>query len=130
VEAADEKANEKKGKGKEKGKEKKGKGSGPGQKTHQLRRSAFSAYQFQIIGNKHMLHAMIRTPLSSVAQSTVQLQDFINNWQEYKQKREHQKTVQDNDKKPEKWIQLKATADKTCRRFAEGKSFQKQILQI
>ena len=35
VEAADEKAKEKKGKGKEKGKEKKGKGAGPGQKAHQ-----------------------------------------------------------------------------------------------
>jgi hypothetical protein len=59
-------------KGKSDGKEKgKGKGEiqgGQGQRAHQDRRSAFSAYLFQIFGNKHMVLAMIRCPCTCAAQ--------------------------------------------------------------
>jgi hypothetical protein len=128
VEAADEKAKEKKGKGKEKGKEKKGKGSGPGQKAHQLRRSAFSAYQFQIIGNKHMVHAMIRTGLGSADQPATQLPQFITSWNAYKESDEYRKALQDSVKKTDEQCQLKAAAHTARRRLQQGSRLQKQLM--
>ncbi len=112
VEAADKKAKEKKGKGKEQGKEKKGKGSGPGQKAHQLRRSALSAFQLHIIGNKHMAHAMIRTGRGSADQPATQLPQFITSWNAYKESHEYRKALQDSLEK----------TDEQCTQHAAGYS--------
>ena len=112
------KGQEKKGEGK--GKEKKGKGSGEGQQAHQLRRSAFSVYQFQIIGNKHMLHAMIRTGLGSADQPAMQLAQFIRSWHEYKESDEHRRAMQDSVKKTDEQCRLKAAAHTARRRLEKG----------
>jgi len=45
------------------------KSRGSQQKAHQHRRSAFSAYLFQVIGNKHVLLACIQHPICSAAQA-------------------------------------------------------------
>ena len=41
---------------------------GSQQQAHQTRRSAFAAYQFQVLGNKHILLACIQYPICSAAQ--------------------------------------------------------------
>ena len=108
-------------KGKSDGKEKgKGKGEiqgGQGQRAHQDRRSAFSAYLFQIFGNKHMVLAMIRCPCTCAAQ----LRHFIADWRKYQDTDEYRKTVRDSCPKTEERAARKEDAHKLRRqlRYAE-----------
>ena len=53
-------------------------GKGDSQKAHQLRRSAFSAYQFHIIGSKPVLHAFIKFPICSAAKPAKFIQKFLD----------------------------------------------------
>ena len=76
------------GDGKEKSKEK-GQIKAEGQKAHQMRRSAFSAYLFQILGNKHLVLAMIRSPCTSAAE----LHHFITEWRKHKEPDKYKQTV-------------------------------------
>ena len=76
---------------------------GKGQGAHQSRRSAFSAYLFQILGNKHIVLAMIRSPCTCAAQ----LRHFITEWRQYKETDEYNKTVADSCRK---------TAEQTARK--------------
>ena len=41
---------------------------GAQQRAHQMRRSAFSAFLFQVLGNKHILLACIQHPMCSAVQ--------------------------------------------------------------
>ena len=59
-------------------------GRGNNQKAHQLRRSAFSAFVFQIIGNKHVVLAAIQYPISSAAQPEYAVKRFMSAWQQEK----------------------------------------------
>ena len=48
------------------------------QKAHRLRRSVFSAYLFQIIGNKHVLLSCIQHPICSAAQPADAIRRLID----------------------------------------------------
>ena len=90
--------NKGKAKGQTKGKtDGKGQG-GQGQSAYQMRRSAFSAYLFQILGNKNIVLAKIRSPCTCAAQ----LRHFITDWRKYKDTDEHKKAVRDSCPKTEK----------------------------
>jgi len=67
---------------------------GDGQKAHQMRRQAFGAFLFQVIGNEHVLLAAIKYPVFSAAQPDADrsfssaeqraavLQAFMDAWEE------------------------------------------------
>ena len=55
-----------------------GRCKGDAHKAHRLRRSAFSTYLFQIIGNKHVVLASIRHPICSAAQPADAMQRFMD----------------------------------------------------
>ena len=57
-------------------------GKGDRQKAHSLRRSAFSAYLFQIIGNTHVLLWCIQHPICSDAQPADELRRLMTAWEE------------------------------------------------
>ena len=48
------------------------------QEAHQIRRSAFSAYVFQLIGNKALLHKCIKHPICSARQPAETIRQFID----------------------------------------------------
>ena len=52
----------------------------PQQQAHQVRRAAFNAYLFQIIGNKHLLLAAIQHPVFSAEQPGAMLKRFTDAW--------------------------------------------------
>ena len=54
---------------------------GDQQKARQFRRTAFSAYLFQIIGNKHVLLSAIQHPICSAAQPADAIRRFMNTWE-------------------------------------------------
>ena len=58
-----------------------GRFKGDVQKAHKLRRSAFSAYLFQIIGNKHVLLSAIKHPICSAAQPAEAIRRFMDTWE-------------------------------------------------
>ena len=55
-----------------------GRCQGDTEKAHSLRRSAFSAYLFQIIGNKHVLLSSIQHPICSAAQPADAVRRFVD----------------------------------------------------
>ena len=57
---------------------------GDAQQAHNKRRSAFSAYLFQIIGDKDLLYNFIKYPISSAAQPADDIRKFMNWWHEHK----------------------------------------------
>ena len=69
-------------------------GKGNHQKTHQIRRSAFSAFVFQIIGNKHEVMASIQHPISSAAQPAKKFQDFMSALEDAKSSDDYKKRMQ------------------------------------
>ena len=74
-----------------------GTGKGDHQRAHQLRRSAFSAFVFQIIGNKHMVLASIQHPICSAAQPADAMQRFMRAWEEEKSSKAYKKRMQISD---------------------------------
>ena len=69
-------------------------GKGNHQKAHQLRRSAFSAFVFQIIGNKQVVLASIQHSISSAAQPADAIQLFMGAWEDEKSWDEYKKRMQ------------------------------------
>jgi hypothetical protein len=65
-----------------------GTATGEHQKAHQKLRQSFSAFLFQIIGNKHVLLASIQHPLLRVPAS---IQQFIKAWEKEKSSDEYKK---------------------------------------
>ena len=58
-----------------------GRSKGDQQKAHQLRRRAFSAYLFQIIGNKKVALDCIQHPIRSAAQPADEIRRIFDAWQ-------------------------------------------------
>ena len=85
---------------------------GAHQWAHQLRRRAFSAYQFQIIGNKHVLMAAIQHPICSAAQPATSnaISRFMDKWEEEKQSADYKKRVEISEKLTEERRALKKAA--------------------
>ena len=61
-----------------------GRGKGDNQRAHKLQRQAFSAYLFQIMGNKHVLLDCIQHAICSVAQPAEAMRQFIDRWTQEK----------------------------------------------
>ena len=59
-------------------------GKGLQQKAHQMRRTAFAAYLFQILGNKHIVLVSIQHPLYSAAQPAAIIDGFMTAWEQEK----------------------------------------------
>ena len=78
---------------------------GARQRAHQMRRQAFSAFLFQVIGNKHVLLTAIQysvfsaaqpdadRPFSSAEQPAPMLQSFMDAWEEEKTTDDYKKRV-------------------------------------
>ena len=61
---------------------------------------------FQILGNKHLVLAMIRSPHTSAAQ----LRHFITQWRKHKESDKYKKTVADSAQKTQEQAVRKAQA--------------------
>ena len=66
---------------------------GDQQRAHHIRRSGFSAYLFQIIGNKHMLLSCIQHAICSAAQPADAIQRFIDAWEQEKSATDRKKRM-------------------------------------
>ena len=57
---------------------------GSAQKAHNKQRSAFSAYLFQVIGDKDVVKNFIKHPYCNAAQYAEKIQQFIRVWHDWK----------------------------------------------
>ena len=100
-------------------------GQGDHQKAHEMRKNAFSAFPFQVIGNKHVLLAAIQHPvfsaaqpeavLSSAEQPAAMLQSFMNAWEQEKTTEEYKKRVGISERRTEERTRLKNAAHEARR---------------
>ena len=90
----------------------KGTRRGDRQKAHQQLRSAFSAFLFQIIGNKHVLLASIQHPIFSAAQPKVAIEQFMTACEQEKSSHEYQRRKQISERHTEERRALKNAAHK------------------
>jgi hypothetical protein len=90
----------------------KGTGKGEHQKGHQKLRRSFSAFLFQIIGNKHVLLASIQHPICSAAQPEVAIQQFMTACEQEKSSHEYQQRKQISERLTEERRALKKAAHK------------------
>ena len=88
-------------------------------KDKEDRRSAFSAYLFQIFGNKHMVLAMIRCPCTCAAQ----LRHFIAEWRKYQETDECKKAVRDSCPKTEEQAARKEDARQLRRQLRNAERY-------
>ena len=69
------------------------------QDQHQRKKSLFSTYQFQLIGNKDLVQLFIKLPICSAEQPAAVLRSFMANWEVRRQSNEHQAAIQQSQKK-------------------------------
>ena len=96
-------------------------GRGNNQKAHQLRRSAFSAFVFQIIGNKHVVLAAIQYPISSAAQPEYAVKRFMSAWQQEKLSEDYKKRKQISEELTNERRALKNAAHAARQALVRGK---------
>ena len=96
-------------------------GKGNHQKAHQLRRSAFSAFVFQIIGNKHVVLASIQHPISSAAQPADAIQRFMRAWEDEKSSDDYKKRMQISERLTKERRALKNAAHAARQALVRGK---------
>ena len=106
-----------------------GSGKGDQQKAHQLRRSAFSAYLFQIIGNKHVLLSCIQHPICSAAQPADAIRRFMDAWEREKSSPEHKKRMQVSLHRTEERRSLKRAAHAARQNVAKARRLDEDILR-
>ena len=94
---------------------------GDHQKAHQIRRGAFSAFLFQIIGNKHVLLAAIQHPICSAAQPADAIQRFMHAWEKEKSSEDYKKRVQISERLTKKRRALKQAAHTARQELVRGK---------
>ena len=95
-------------------------GKGVQQQAHQKRRRSFSAYLFQILGNKHVLLASIKYPLCSAAQPAKIIEEFMTAWEKEKATDDYKKRVRMSEKATEERKQLKKEAHAARRNLVRG----------
>ena len=106
-----------------------GTGKGDHQKAHQVRRSAFSAFLFQIIGNKHMVLASIQHPICSAAQPADAMQRFVRAWEEEKASDEYKKRMQISERLTKERRALKNAAHAAREALVRGRNIHAAILR-
>ncbi|CAK0895404.1 unnamed protein product [Prorocentrum cordatum] len=98
-----------------------GTGKGDRQKAHQLRRSAFSAALFQIIGNKHVVLASIQHPICSAAQPADAIRRFMRAWDEEKSSEDYKKRTQISERLTKERRALKNAAHAARQALVRGR---------
>ena len=106
-----------------------GTGKGDHQKAHQLRRNAFSAFVFQIIGNKHMMLAYIQHPICSAAQPADAIQRFMRAWEEEKSSDDYKKRMQISERLTKERRALKNAAHAARQALVRGRKIHAAILR-
>ena len=109
-----------------------GTGKGDHQRAHQLRRSAFSAFVFQIIGNKHVVLASIQHRICSVAweeknPSDDAIQRFMRAWEEEKSSDDYKKRVQISERQTKERRALKNAAHAARQALVRGRQIHAAI---
>ena len=74
-------------------------GSKRRQEQHALKKSKFSTYLFELIGNKDLVDLFIRVPIASAEQPAAALRSFMAKWEEHRQSPAHQRAVQKSQQK-------------------------------
>ena len=105
-----------------------GTGKGDHQRAHQARRSAFSAFVFQIIGNKHMVLASIQHPICSAAQPADAMQRFMRAWEEEKSSDDYKKRMQISERLTKERRALKNAAHAARQALVRGGKIHAAIL--
>ena len=65
-------------------------------KRHNKLHSAFSTMQFQLLGNKHLIHLLIKYLVCSAEQPAHDIQAFLDKWADWIQSEEYQRAVDDS----------------------------------
>ena len=114
-------------------------GRGDRQKAHKMRKSAFSAFLFQVIGNKHVLLAAIQHPVFSAAQPeavfgsdeqpAAMLQRFMDAWEQEKTTEDYKKRVEMSARRTEERTRLKNAAHEARRDLVQGRKINDAILR-
>jgi hypothetical protein len=65
-------------------------------KRHNKLHSASSTMQFQLLGNKHLIHFLIKYPVCSAEQPAHAIQAFHDKWADYSRREEYQRAVGDS----------------------------------
>ena len=107
---------------------------GDHQKAHQLRRSAFSAFVFQITGNTHVVLASIQHRICSVAweeknPSDDAIQRFMRAWEEEKSSDDHKKRMKISESLTEERRALKNAARTARQALVRGRKIHAAVLQ-
>ena len=111
---------------------------GAQQRAHQMRRSAFSAYLFQVLGNRHILLACIQHPICSAVQpvspthraaQTVpsSIAGFMKAWEKEKGSAEYQKRREISEKKTAERLKLKKAAHAARQNLARARKIARAI---
>ena len=65
-------------------------------KRHNKLHSAFSTMQFPLLGNKHLIHLLIKYLVCSAEQPAHDIQAFLDKWADWIQSEEYQRAVDDS----------------------------------
>ena len=87
----------------------------------QLQRSVFSAFVFQIIGNKHVVLAAIQYSISSAAQPAYAIQRFMSAWEKEKLSEEYKKRMQISERLTKERRDLRNAAHAARQALVRGK---------
>jgi hypothetical protein len=107
-----------------------GTGKGNQQKAHKIRRSAFSTYLFQVIGNKHLLLDCIQHPIcsaarpaasiGSAAQPAAIIRRFMTAWDKVKFSDDYKQRVQVSQRLTDERREVKNAAHAARQTFARA----------
>ena len=111
---------------------------GARQRAHQMRHSAFSTYQFQVLGNKHILLACIQHPMCSAVQpvspthSAAQpvsssIAGFMEAWEKEKRSEEYQKRKKISEKRTAEQTRLKKAAHAARQQLTQARKIARAI---
>ena len=89
----------------------------------------FSAFLFQIIGNKHAVPASIQHPICSAAQPADAIQRFMRAWEEEKSSDDYKKRMQISERLTKERRALKNAAHAAREAFQRGRKIDAAILQ-
>ena len=106
-----------------------GRSKGDRQTAHKIRRSAFSAFLFQIIGNKHVLLASIQHPICSAAEPANVIQRFMRAWDEEKASEDYKKRRQISERLTTERKALKDAAHAARQALVRGRKIHAAILR-
>ena len=106
-----------------------GRHKGDRQTAHKIRHSAFSAFLFQIIGNKPVLLASIQHPICSAAEPANVIERFMRAWDEEKASEDYKKRRQISERLTTERKALKDAAHAARQALVRGRKIHAAILR-